>query len=70
MKATASCLIVAAACGLSLWSVDVPAAASLEQACATFVPKDLPHAAQVAKTEVRAATGLYPEACIVRGTIV
>ena len=35
-----------------------------------FAPKDLPHGAIATKNEVRAAGGVFPEACIVRGTIV
>src|SRR5262245_949126 len=36
-------------------------------ACAHFVPQGLPHGATVTKNEMRAAQGVFPAACIVRG---
>src|SRR5262245_32423486 len=45
-------------------------AANYADECAAFVPKDLPHGAQVTKNEMRTAHGVFPEACIVRGTMV
>ena len=47
-----------------------PSTASLDDACAHFAPKNLPHGAVATKSEVRAANGVFPEACIVRGNIV
>jgi feruloyl esterase len=41
-----------------------------DEACAAFTPTQLPHGAKVAKTEYRQAHAVFPEACIVRGTIV
>jgi len=37
--------------------------------CTRFAWQPLPHGATVTKTEVRTASGVFPEACIVRGTI-
>ena len=50
--------------------VDAAATPTLSGACARFAPVDLPHGATVTKIEVRTAHGVFPEACIVRGTIV
>jgi pimeloyl-ACP methyl ester carboxylesterase len=51
------------------WAVSSHAASYADE-CAAFVPKDLPNGATVTKNEMRAAKGVFPEACIVRGTIV
>ena len=37
--------------------------------CASFAPTDLPHGATITKAEARTADGVFPDACIVRGTI-
>lgn len=42
----------------------------LAQACPSYTPANLPHGARVTRTEIRAAEGLLPEVCIVRGQIV
>ena len=60
---------------LALWTntplgVAATPSASNEDVCAAFAPKNLPHGAAATKNEFRAAHGVFPEACIVRGTIV
>lgn len=42
----------------------------LAQACPTYRTATLPHGATITRTELRAAEGLLPEVCIVRGEIV
>ncbi len=49
---------------------EASATPSRAEACAKFAPQDLPHGAVVTKHEMRTAHGVFPEACIVRGTIV
>jgi len=38
--------------------------------CTSFVWQGLPHGAKVTKAEVRTGSGVFPQACVVRGTIV
>ncbi|MDZ7864337.1 tannase/feruloyl esterase family alpha/beta hydrolase [Acidovorax sp.] len=57
------------ACGGS--DSSAPAASQpLAQACPTYRTATLPHGATITRTELRAAEGLLPEVCIVRGEIV
>ncbi|MDC2862324.1 MULTISPECIES: tannase/feruloyl esterase family alpha/beta hydrolase [unclassified Delftia] len=49
----------------------IPAASQpLAQACPAYRTANLPHGATITRTELRAAQGLLPEVCIVRGEIV
>ena len=57
------------ACGGS--DSSAPAASQpLTQACPSYRTATLPHGATITRTELRAAEGLLPEVCIVRGEIV
>ncbi len=63
------CLTMAVSASAAI-GADASSTGRLEETCAAFAPKDLPHGAVTTKNEVRAASGVFPEACIVRGKIV
>lgn len=61
---------IALACGSAQGNDRPKPTANLNDACAAFAPTRLPHGARMTKTEFRRAHSVFPESCIVRGTIV